>query len=342
MNQNNFKVLIHKTDKIKVDKESHSLPPSNGTFREFKVADYFCPDAWSKDAVFIPVKEGQPMWFDLQGNGECACVPSIQRLNPVTGDPANLDEGLTKDPEQNYLALPGQRWIDGYAKDGKVYQFVVTKQGEGLAVSEYVLPKHMQDSHAIGFAFFAPKNPKPKVVYRSRWVNNDYLGGLSGGNPTYFSVSKGRKWGSAGLGSSSGLRALDSLSGSLESFGSIDQSASADCSNVMDFIAASNAEEMASEEVYEEVDMMEGTNLQDLENASMGMGGRIDQEIKSDDNTIEYYHEKPDAVLTIYFALPDMFKAIMDKGKKQDKTRHDKYKMSGEVGGVQVPLMADE
>ena len=162
MRQNDFTVGIHKTDTIKVDDKAHSLPPSNGLFREFKVADYFCPEEWSQDAVFIPVEEGPPMWFDLRGNDESACLPSIQRLNPVTGDPANLEAGITKDPTQIYLALPIQKWIDGYAKDGKVYQFVVTKRGIGLAVNEFVLPEHMQDSHAIGFAFFAPKNPKPK------------------------------------------------------------------------------------------------------------------------------------------------------------------------------------
>ena len=162
MEQDGYQLSIRKTDKIRVDESNHSLPPDLGEFQEYHVADYHCPEEWSKDGVFIAAKEDEPLWIDFRSNDECAVLPSIQRLNPVTGESINLEDGITKEPTQNYLCLPIQRWLDGYAKDGKVYQFVVTKAGVGLAVNEYVLPEHMQDSHALGFAFFAPKVPKPK------------------------------------------------------------------------------------------------------------------------------------------------------------------------------------
>ena len=66
-------------------------------------------------------------------------VPSIQRINPITGKPANLEAGLQKDPKQNYLILPNQQRLDGYIKDGKAYQFMATKAGKSLAVNEYLL-----------------------------------------------------------------------------------------------------------------------------------------------------------------------------------------------------------
>ena len=162
MIQNECYVSLRKTTIVDVNEDSHQLPPDGGAFKEFKVADYHCPDEWVKDGIFVGVQEGQPMWFDLRQNEVCACLASVQRLNPVTSEPANLDAGLTKDPTQNYLVLPTQLWLDGYAKDGKVYQFIVTKAGVGLAVNEFALPKHMQDSHALAFAFFQPKNPPPR------------------------------------------------------------------------------------------------------------------------------------------------------------------------------------
>ncbi len=77
----------------------------------------------------------------------------------------------------------------------------------------------------------------------------------------------------------------------------------------------------------------------ELDKASMGAGGRIHQEIETDDNTTDYYHEKRSALLTIYFALPEMYDAIMTKGKRQDSSKEDKYKTSGHIGGVAVPLV---
>jgi hypothetical protein len=62
-------------------------------------------------------------------------------------------------------------------------------------------------------------------------------------------------------------------------------------------------------------------------------------EIITDPNTVEYYQEKPAAVLILYMALPALFQAIMAKGKRQDASRKDKYVNSAEIGGVQVPLM---
>ena len=134
MRQNGYYVSVRKTTVVNVDKENHCLPPDHGSFKEFQVSEWFCPDEWSKDGVFIPVKESQPMWFDFRNNDECAILPAVQRLNPVTGEPANLEEGLSKDPKQNYLRMPEQLWLDGYVKDGKVYQFILLASRKPLGL----------------------------------------------------------------------------------------------------------------------------------------------------------------------------------------------------------------
>ena len=329
MIQNNFHVDVIKTTKVNIDENAHSLPPYLKKYKEFKVADYFCPDEWSSDGTFIPVNEGDPIWFDFRGNGdECAIICAIQRINPVTGEPANLEEGLSKEPVQNYLRMPEQMWIDGYAKDGKVYQFVITKAGVGLAVNEYLLPKHMQDSHALGFAFFAPKNPKPKIEfqytpYYSHFLplkgHYDYHYGLIGSSGSSGS-SGGEKYCSSPIQSQMVMRSASSYT--VCDSGEND---SVECF-------------MNSVETVDILDQSART-FQELKKASMGMGGRIKQPIVTDNNTVDYYHKERSALLTIYLALPEMFEIIMSKGRRQDANKKDKYKKSGHIGGVAVPLI---
>lgn len=378
MKHNGFFVDVHKTDVVSVDDLAHSLPPSRGIFDGFKVADYNCPPEWSKDGFFIPVEENQPMWFDFRRNhDECACLPSVQRLNPVTGEPADLEAGITKDPEQNYLVLPEQLWLDGYAKDGKVYQFMVTKEGIGLAVSETVLPKHMQDSHAIAFVFYRAKHPKPRdpVVnnhysYGPYWqvgpfahmgyIDNPLVIGTKGStmrftqNPGAGSYNPGLPMGSAGMSSGGGGAQSCSSPTEINTSGGISAESAAlyscedieiQCNNLNDpadiFYNSDQAFLVRDPEIEEPetVDMLKQSQEENLDKASMGMGGRIKQKIVTDDNSIEYYNEKPDAIFTIYMALPEQFKSIMDKGNRQDASRKDKHVYSGQVGGVQVPLV---
>ena len=376
MKQNGFVVDIIKTKRIEIDDDAHELPPYVEKYAEYRVADWFCPDEWSNDGVFIPVEEGDPMWFDLRGNEECACLPAIQRLNPITGEPADLDAGLSKDPTQNYMTLPRQKWIDGYVNGGKVYQFIATKAGIGLAVAEFVLPVHMQDSHALGFAFFNPKNPKPKP---QPWVRNPeqmciqkgdaspkkhilMAGGFMKSAGDCFDRPVGESYGSStmdfcgsdgggGAGASAGgtealydEKVSDGLtSGALYSAESIPVKC---CSNIDEMTTkgiplSKTITDPEEVEAPETVDVLaeKEADLTDLDKASMGQGGRIAQQIVTDHNTVDYYHKDRSALLTIYFALPEMYDAILKKGRRQDATRKDKYKMSGKVGGVQVPLI---
>lgn len=382
MIQNGFFIGLCKTDIVNVDENVHGLPPFKGYFQEFLVGEYpGCPKEWSRDGVFVRVEEGEPLWFDLRGNSECAVLCAIQRLNPVTGKPADLEKGLSKDPAQNYLKLPEQYWLDGYAKDGKVYQFVVTKAGIGLAVSEFVLPAHMQDSHALGFAFFAPKvERRPNVgghsftpsnmmhlmhqvqknnlslqpimsVAPTVWVSNQNDGSLS------FTVCNA----SMRLRDNQSSRGVLRTSGS-KCFGS--EALSYDCEELTsgginlhdsDDICVSAAEpcvaysEACSEAYSQDVILgalgeikaaADSIDSRDFEKASMGMGGRISQAIHPDNNSVDYYTDKPSGLLNVYFALPEMFEAIMKEGKRQDVSRPDKFVHSGEIDGIQVPLIS--
>lgn len=339
MRQNGFYVSVRKTNIIKVDENVHQLPPDLGPIQEYKVSDYYCPDEWSNDGVFIKVEEGQPMWFDFRSNPECALLCSIQRLNPITGEPSDIESGLTKNPKQNYMSLPRQRWLDGYSKDGKVYQFVATKAGEGLAVSENVLPIHMQDSHALGFAFYEPKNPKPAIsntisntIYKTA-IDNTAIDNLHWYKNPKFSNKYVLRYSSA----QPEVTLLDSprVSGPVGSC-STDMSVNMCNSNIVDddFLVTENDFLSTENEDHINVD-----NQIEFSKASMGMGGRIEQSIVNDDNTVDYYKESRSALLVIYLVLPEQFESILKKGLRQDASKRDKYVFSGEVGGKQVPLV---
>ena len=341
MKINGFDAKIIKTSKIAVSEDSFELPPHLGEFEEFKVSDYYCPEEWSNDGVFIAVEENQPLWIDLRRNPVCACLPSIQRVNPITGEEADLEKGLTKDPKQNYLSLPRQQWLDGYANEGKVYQFVVTKSGINMAVNEFALPKHMQDSYALGFAFFAPKNPPAPVSsplrgfygYEQIAYPHSSVNVKSLQHTNCFAKAKPLLYDSSSSSikpllydSTSYCRGIEasSLIGPVEEV----HTCAALPSAVIDEVGVT----------VDTVDIMD-QDVVECDKASMAAGGRIDQNIVSDDNTVDYYHEKPDAFITFYLALPDMFEAIMKKGKRQDASKKDKYVHSGKIGNIQIPLV---
>ena len=380
---NDFYVSLRKTKIVNIDKDAHKLPPDWGPFKEFKVADYYCPNEWSNDGIFVSVKEGEPLWIDFQLNNACAVIPSVQQLNPITGESADLENGLKKDPKQNYLVLPDQKWLDGYAREGKVYQFVVTKHGESLAVNEFVLPVHMQDSHALGFAFFEPKQP-PRPIREDRYPNN--YNEIST-NPMWFSpthtpqnwVNATRKRGiyqsitksvtvpeftlpgGVGLNDSETCTAGGSGAGAsggiVCDFAEASEGPQAGPGAAGQAVGQSDELQGYSEEnmtvidqrhfASDVVDILESnTDAEvddtDLDKASMGMGGRIEQNITTDNNTVEYYKEKHSAVLTIYMALPEQFEAIIKRGKRQDASREDRHLHSGDIGGVPVPLIKAE
>lgn len=354
MKQNNFSIDLIKTYKIEVNDKSHCLPPYKGKIEEFKVSDYHCPEEWSKDGIFIRVEENQPLWFDFRNNWDCAVICSIQKVNPVTGERIDIEKGLLKDPKQNYLRLPEQMWLDGYVNDGKVYQFIITKSGLKIAVNEYVLPEYEQDSHAIAFAFFNAKKPKErnsgvseylKTVkssgqhtncVRSRYDLNDLykntntidgrfektvygLGGTA--NPIWFSPLHTPQHWKIKNSNHDEIEYASACSG-------IDISDEANCCGLdsdESIITHHNVDFVEEEKTFEKV--------------SMAAGGRIVQPIVQDDNTVDYYEEKPSAILKIYFAFPEQFSYIMNKGKIQNAEKKDKFVNSGLIAGMQIPLV---
>ncbi|KKL55512.1 hypothetical protein LCGC14_2254650, partial [marine sediment metagenome] len=190
-----------------------------------------------------------------------------------------------------------------------------------------------------------PKNPKPKVVTQYRHPFAPYHWASDAGTE----VTSFNSMGTKRIRCRQATRCVTGGMGNQmyeidieENCCSLDAEDSATCFALAG--ASADVEEgvvSAELESVETVDILaeQDANLNELDKASMGMGGRIIQSIVTDENTTDYYHEKRSALLTIHFALPEMFDAIMKKGKRQDASRKDKYKTSGHVGGVAVPLI---
>lgn len=358
MRINGHWVSLRKTEIIKVDDGLHRLPPDKGPFIEYAVADYpGCPAEWSRDGFFVAVKEGEPLWFDFRSNADSAVVCSVQRVNPITGEASDFEAGLRKDPKQNYLRLPEQMWLDGYVNDGKVYQFIVTKSGVGFGVNEFVLPIEKQDSHAVAFAFYSPVVDVPRQsggVLRSSGICGQAVNMSAPTDPTWFSpLHTPQNWEAAvkisSKGSSKRCR-VQNVSTSVnqgETLTSGGSCAGAAGSEVFysNAIGASGDESRFTQnrvaDNYNEVLEDATLDMDDVEvdKASMGMGGRISQIVTADRNTVEYYKPKPTGIITVYLALPDQFKLIMDKGKNGEQGNRDKHTYSGDLNGVKVPLV---
>lgn len=325
---NDHQVQIIKTTKIPVDEGIHALPPFLEELECHRVKDYkACPEDWSREGFFAKVEDELPLWFNFIGNEVCAILPSVQRLNPVDGAPANLDEGLKKSQEypwQNYLKMPEQKWLDGYSKDGKVYQFCVTRDESGLAVSDHVLPKYLQGSHAVAFAFFDPVNPPPreKVVFRDLFSVSM--------NPVKYSC-----------------------------FGPNPQWVYTDCNSSKGFVGQNEVHaycmnhQIKPEDLDNgEVGMMEDPvkeeytsgNIEqniEVEKASMAAGGRIQQRIERDENTLDYWKKEPSAIIVVYFAFGKDFDKVIRAGKSYDGSspKSDAEVDRGFVGKSSFPLL---
>lgn len=143
-----LEIVFHRTLRIPDDGRTYPLPPSLGTFPIAHVDDYKdkVPEKWVKHGgIMLPMWQSEAMWLQF-----CAChVPdhahvwpfaikvSTGKRSAVTGKPwcKTLREG-------DYLVIPDQKWLDGYAiEDGVIRQFVAAPLGMGVTVEEQITGK---------------------------------------------------------------------------------------------------------------------------------------------------------------------------------------------------------
>ena len=97
----------------------------------------------SRGGVILPMWQAEAMWLNFSNQGPgwdldfpVAIKVAAGKINAVTGEAWRT--GLHRDP-QDYMVLPEQPWLDGFAiKKGVIRQFVAMPLGDGYSVEEQV------------------------------------------------------------------------------------------------------------------------------------------------------------------------------------------------------------
>jgi len=143
-----LEIIFHRTLRIPDDGRTYPLPPSLGTFPIAHVDDYKdkVPEKWVKHGgIMLPMWQSEAMWLQFSSchvPGHAHVWPfaikvSTGKRSAVTGKPwcKTLREG-------DYLVIPEQKWLDGYAiEDGVIRQFIAAPLGMGVTAEEQITGK---------------------------------------------------------------------------------------------------------------------------------------------------------------------------------------------------------
>ncbi|KAI1112423.1 hypothetical protein F5Y14DRAFT_272517 [Nemania sp. NC0429] len=115
------------------------LPPGLGDFSLFKVGDYATnlplPMATRRGGVFFPIYQREAMWIDFAAERPFMIKIYAGGVNVVSGKHGAGTASTPRANGQDYVVVPGQRWLDGFAvAPGVVRQFVAMPMGAGYSV----------------------------------------------------------------------------------------------------------------------------------------------------------------------------------------------------------------
>jgi hypothetical protein len=133
-------VSFQRTLRIPDDDKTWPLPPGLGRFPIVHVDDYAAnlpPDWYEHGGVAFPMYQSEAMWISFsRSDYPFAVKVATGKIDATTGEAWSAD--LTKEP-QNYLVLPTQPWLDGFAvKKGVIRQFVAMPLGSGYSTEEQI------------------------------------------------------------------------------------------------------------------------------------------------------------------------------------------------------------
>ena len=151
-------IHFQRTLRIPDDGKIYPLPAGFGRFPIRQVDNYknTVPASWIEHGgVLMPMYQSEALWIRLRTDYSFAVKVAAGKINAVSGD--LWTSGLQKKP-QNYLVVPEQPWLDGFAvRKGVIRQFVATPLGAGYSVEEQITGK--ADVGGIQFQVF-PMHPK--------------------------------------------------------------------------------------------------------------------------------------------------------------------------------------
>jgi hypothetical protein len=138
----NLQIEFQRTLRIPDDGKIYPLPAGFGRFPLRHVDDYkdTIPAPWiERGGVLMPMYQSEALWINFRTRYPFAVKVGAGKINAVTGELWRAD--LQPDP-QNYLVLPEQPWLDGFAvRKGVIRQFVAMPLGAGYSAEEQITGK---------------------------------------------------------------------------------------------------------------------------------------------------------------------------------------------------------
>ena len=134
-------IELQRTLRIPDDGRNYPLPPGLGRFPLRHVDDFAAhvPEEWRRHGgVMLPMYQAEALWLNFRSPGgyPFAVKVATGKINAVTGE--SWRDGLNRGP-QDYVAVPGQPWLDGYCVEkGYIRQFVAMPLGAGYTAEEQV------------------------------------------------------------------------------------------------------------------------------------------------------------------------------------------------------------
>jgi hypothetical protein len=184
-------ITFQRTLRIPDDDKDYPLPPALGSFPVRHVDDYASrvPASWSEHGgVMLPMYQSEAMWLNFSSgyddDREAAYPFAVKiatgKVNAVSG--GAWTAGLHREPEQDYVIVPRQPWLDGYCvKKGIIRQFVAMPLGSGYTAEEQITGKAEHGGLQIMVipmkkAAFERYNP---IRERARFCSSDETRGMS-------------------------------------------------------------------------------------------------------------------------------------------------------------------
>ena len=135
-------VEFQRTLRIPDDGKVYPLPAGLGCFPLRQVDDFAerVSETWLKHGgVMMPMYQSEALWLNFSADYPFAVKIAAGKINALTGE--SWTGGLHRSP-QNYLVLPEQPWLDGFAVEkGLIRQFVAMPLGDGYSVEEQLTGK---------------------------------------------------------------------------------------------------------------------------------------------------------------------------------------------------------
>jgi hypothetical protein len=137
-----LQISFYRTLRIPDDGRTYPLPAGLGLFPLHDVDEFqqSVPPLWlERGGVLMPMYQSEALWIYFETGYPFVVKVGAGKINAVTGKA--FGEGLAASP-QNYLVVPAQPWLDGFAvSKGVIRQFVAMPLGAGYSAEEQLTGK---------------------------------------------------------------------------------------------------------------------------------------------------------------------------------------------------------